>query len=194
MKIYLRTDLEQLDDKDVEELITELPEWRREQALKFKFLSGRRECATSYLLLCKALQDCYGITDKPLFGYRENGKPYLAEHPDIHFNMSHCRNAVICALNDSPIGVDIERRRQAKDELIRHTMNDEEIGKIKDSDDKDFAFTKLWTRKEAFVKLTGLGIQDNLKDILKTFDPSETIIETVEDEEKRYAYSIAYKK
>lgn len=194
MKIYIRTDLERMDEKEVETLIMELPEWRRKQAIRFKFLSGKCECATSYLLLCRALRECYGIEEKPRFGYLENGKPYLVGYPNIHFNLSHCKNAVVCAVSNSPIGVDIERKRHANDDLIRYTMNDEEIEQIDKSKDKDYAFTKLWTKKEAFVKLTGLGIQDNIKDILKNIDYSKIVIDTMENDEKLFAYSVAYRK
>ena len=41
----------------------------------------------------------------------ENGKPYIKDHPDIHFNISHTNGAIAVAFSDSPIGVDVEKIR-----------------------------------------------------------------------------------
>ena len=88
--------------------------------MKFKHEQGRKTCAAAYLLLCEGLRKEYGITEKPVFEYGEHGKPSIVGHPEICFNISHCREAVLCALSDKPIGVDIESIREYKDTLVHY--------------------------------------------------------------------------
>lgn len=150
-----------------EQLATDLlrlPSWRREQALQYKFFAGRRDCCLSYLLLCQALQEQYGIQDKPSFVIGEHGKPSLREYPHVHFNLSHCSHAIACVVSSSPVGIDVESTdRRVSDALIRHTMSPEEQALIRQ---EPLHFFRLWTQKEALVKLCGTGLQDNLHHLL----------------------------
>lgn len=175
-------------DFDLDEALSQLSAQRREQALRFKHEQGQRTCALAYLLLCEGLQKEYGITEKPLFEYGEHGKPVLVGHPDIHFNLSHCREAVVCYVNDQPVGIDVEAVRDYKESLARHTMNDEEMTLISASDNPALAFTRLWTMKEAVQKLSGRGLIDDMRNILKDL-PSE--LTTTISPDGRYVYSIA---
>ena len=181
--IYLDDDIRGFD---FEAALPQLSEQRREQALKFKHDQGRKTCAMAYLLLCRALREEYGLTEKPLFEYGEHGKPAIVGHPDIHFNVSHCREAVVCAVSDRPVGIDVESIREFKDSLVRYTMNDLELQRISQAERPEVAFIRLWTMKEAKLKLTGEGITNNLKDVL---DGSECF-QTVVNEEKGYIYSV----
>ena len=101
--IYLN---DRIFDFDFETALAELSDQRREQALRFKHELGQRTCVAAYLLLCEGLQKEYGITDKPVFDYGEHGKPFIMGHPEIHFNLSHCREAAICIIAEHPVGID----------------------------------------------------------------------------------------
>lgn len=165
-----------------------LSEQRRLQALKFKHEQGRKTCAMAYLLLCEALRQEYGITELPVFEYGEHGKPFIVGHPDIHFNFSHCSEAVICVVSNRPVGVDVESIREYRDSLVRYTMNDQEVQQIESAERPDVEFIRLWTMKEAVLKLSGRGIVDDLKHVLTDTKTSE--LTTVVDPEVRYVYSI----
>lgn len=190
--VLLDDTIEQIDEAAVEQLLTQLPDWRREQAMRFKHLAGKRECAASYLLLCKALREKHGITQPPHFVIGSHGKPSLLEHPHLHFNLSHCRSAVLCAVSQHAIGVDVERCRPFKEALVRHTMNDEELAQIMQGQDPSMEFTKLWTAKEAVVKLTGKGLTHDITDILVQARHEDIHIDTVCLPHLSLAYSIAY--
>ena len=181
--IYLNDDIAGFD---IEAALPLLSDQRREQTLKFRHELGRKTCAAAYLLLCEGLQREYGITERPLFDYGEHGKPFIVGHPDIHFNISHCREAVLVAVSDRPVGADVECIREYKDSLVRYTMNDAEIARIEQSDHPDRTFIHLWTMKEAKLKLSGRGITDHMKDVL---DGTEDFL-TVVNEKKGYIYSI----
>ena len=175
-----------IDDIDWEVSLPLLSEQRREQVLRFKHILGRRTCVAAYLLLRKALLEVYGITEKPIFEYGEHGKPSIIGHPEIHFNLSHCKEAVICVVSNHPIGVDVESVREYKESLARYSMNAEEFKQILNASRPDVAFTRLWTMKEALVKMRGTGISNHMKDVLS--QPAH--ITTVESEDLRYVYSV----
>ena len=180
---------DRLMELDLDEALVMLSEQRREIAMRFKHDLGRRTCIAAYLLLCQALREEYGISEKPVFEYGEHGKPSIAGHPDIHFNLSHCREAAACYVSRRPVGIDIEAVRQVSPSLVSYTMNDEEQQLIAGSQQPDVEFMRLWTRKEALLKMTGHGIDNNLKDVLSTH-PEADISTTVSDD-GRYIYSVA---
>ena len=181
--IYLN---DALSDFDFEAALPLLSEQRREQALKFKHEQGRKACAAAYLLLREGLRREYGITEPPVFEYGEHGKPVLAGLPHIHFNMSHCREAVACVLSDRPVGIDIESIREYKEPLARYTMNDAELQQILTAERPDVAFIRLWTMKEAVLKRSGEGLRNDMKTVLTGLEDVKTVVH----EEKGYVYSV----
>lgn len=189
--ILLDDKLEAIDEAALQPLLDLLPEWRRQQALRFRHLAGRRECTVSYLLLCQLLREHHGIDEAPRFVIGEHGKPTLADYPHLHFNISHCRCAALCAVDERPVGVDVERVRPVRDDLLHYTMNADEIRVIKDCAQQDVAFTQLWTRKEAVCKLLGTGIGNNLRDILLQAADRGVLLETTLAADGRYAYTVA---
>jgi len=180
-----------LTEAQTEQLISILPPWRRDIALRYKHLQGRRECAAGYVELLRGLRLRFGIGGMPAFDYNEHGKPTLREHPDIHFSISHCREAVGCYVSDQPCGLDIESIRTAKEDLVRHTMNEKEAKTIFSSPRPDVAFTRLWTQKEALLKLKGTGIIDNLHHVLSPENLNGIRLETTENLYRGYIFTIA---
>ena len=211
MRISIIENLDSITSEELEAAIARLPQWRREQAMRFKHEQGRKECTYSYLLLCKLLKEEYGIEEQPAFVYGEHGKPSLSfanSYPSntshsslpshlsrpsssstIHFNLSHCRKAVACVVSDSEVGIDVECFGRYKDSLARHICNDEELARIALSPSPDTEFTRLWTQKEAVVKLTGRGIDDDLKNLLIKYN--NVSLKTEVFPKKGYAVSVA---
>ena len=109
-------------------------------------------------------------------------------HPDIHFNLSHCREAVACVVSRWPVGIDVESVSRYKEALVNYTMNDYEQAQIAAAERPDAAFTRLWTMKEARMKLTGEGITNNLKTVLD--DSCNWRFTTVERLEQNYIYTL----
>ena len=162
-KLFIDSDIHNFN---LQEALGEISASRREKALKFKHEQGQRECVLAYLLLKRALMEVYGIEGNPEMVEQEGGKPMLKDHPEIHFNLSHCKSAVACVIGDEPVGVDIDRIRNYNAQLARHTMNDNELQEIENNADEARAFIRLWTKKEALLKLTGEGIRSDLKSVL----------------------------
>ncbi len=159
-------DISDFGSSEIEALLSLLPVWRREKALAFKHEVDTRESVLSFALLMFKLEREYGITGNLEFDYTEHGKPLLRNYPDIHFNLSDCRNAVACVTGDSPVGIDVERRGRYRDVLARHVLNGEELALVLGAEDRDGKFLEYWTRKEALLKLTGSGLSGDMKDVL----------------------------
>ena len=178
--------MEEATDEEVQCLLPLVSAQRREQALRYKHTFGQFCCLKSWLLL----QQLIGEVED--FEYNEHGKPFLPNEP--FFSISHCKEGIAVAIDDHPIGIDIEAIRHADDDLIARTMNELEQSKIKNQKSKiesDREFTRLWTQKEAIVKAQGVGIQ-SFEQLQTIIDNRESNIETFEKE--KYIYSIAYGK
>ena len=187
MLIYFYRNADKLSTEHLESLVASMPPQQQEIIGRTK--SHRQKCAQAiaYTMLCHALKKQRRAIDSPwdsiirfrnellttrhlkrnapIWAFGKNGKPYITNYTGIHFNISHCKEAVAIGISNSEIGIDIEGRRQFSDTLIERAFSEEEKAIIKDSDDQQKEFACIWTRKEAWFKYTGTGI---LMDHLKT--------------------------
>lgn len=161
--IYLFNELSLINEENIENLLELLPPGRKERALKHRFLSGKVACVMAYLLFLYGYREIYGKTDTPEFELEENGKPYIASHPDIYFNISHCSGAVACVFADSPVGIDIQECRKVTPSHIRKICTEAETESIMASQNPIDEFCKIWTIKEAVSKCSGEGIFKSLR-------------------------------
>ncbi len=121
-------------------------------------------CAV-YLLLRYALFREYGIEEAPVFVIGEHEKPFLRDHPDIYFNLSHCKTAVCCILSDNNTAIDINDIRSVNGAVIRRVCSEKEQNEISLSDRPELCFMEYWTRKECYSKLTGIGMTMDFRKI-----------------------------
>lgn len=143
-------------------------------------------------LLSYALKNEFNIDfSEVMIKFGEHGKPML-KGGFPHFNISHCKGMVVCALADCPVGVDIEGKRNITEPLLKKVCGEEELFYVKRgaglekfpfwkeneqkrtnvllsdnsvSEGQILNFLKIWTLKESFLKMTGKGITTDLKDV-----------------------------
>ena len=196
VQILIDDDMSRCTAEEVAQLLPKVSVQRREQALRYKHVFGQYCCLRSWMMLNELMSE--GISELVSeWEYNEYGKPSFRLSPltsHLHFSISHCKEAIAVVVADEPVGIDIEGLRHASDELIEQVMNEEEKERVKSQKsrvERDRAFTRLWTKKEAVLKAQGTGIQsfEQLKDVLKQ---SAFSIQTIEKE--KYIYSIAYGK
>ena len=210
LRLMVFDDMSQCTDNEVERLLPLVSAQRREVALRFRFTFGRYTCLKSYVMLQQLVQEILAETDErwlPLqqrlkewnghFEYNEHDKPFMQSRlggriEEVDFSISHCKNAIAVALYDRPVGVDVERFRHAEEALLERTMNPEEQAEVRFAADPAEAFTRLWTRKEAVLKLRGTGLVDNLHDVLlPTPELPAITLKTMVNREKRYVWTVA---
>ena len=155
--VYIFDRLDQYTDEVYEKHLSSLPTCRREKALQYKKLDDRKRSVLAFVLLQHALCEEYGITEVPEFVYNEFGKPSLPNLP-IHFSLSHCKDAVACAVSDYNIGIDVESIVPYNPDVARKACTADELKMLEQSSNKDVEFIKLWTVKEAISKYEGMGL------------------------------------
>ena len=145
-------------------------EVRREAAARFRLRADQLRCLAGEALLGHALGELHGLDGTTLRWERDpGGKPRLASHPAVHFNLSHSGPWVLCAVHEGPVGIDVEED-WATDPLPAATiMSPEEFqhyASLPATARRTFFF-RLWTLKESFLKAlgTGLGVDP------RTFSP-----------------------
>jgi len=134
-----------LGEEGYQQLIGLLSPQRRERLDRTrKEKHGQVLCA--YGLLRLALQESCGLQSIPSIACAEERKPYFPDKADIHFSLSHTEGAVMVAVCDRAVGVDLERRRTASAALVRG---------IGAADQENFWNT--WVAREAIAKCRGRG-------------------------------------
>ncbi len=123
-----------------------------------KLLSVGAELLRNYALFQNGINP-----DKTEFVKNENGKPYIKGN-GLYFNISHSGEYVICGVSDKEIGCDIQKITSINEKVIKKCLDQGEIKALEKETDKNKAFTKLWAKKESYVKATGKGIKSGLKD------------------------------
>ncbi|MCX6235138.1 MAG: 4'-phosphopantetheinyl transferase superfamily protein [Bacteroidetes bacterium] len=96
--------------------------------------------------------------------YTEKGKPFFRDHQDIHFNISHSGQWVVCAVSSAPVGIDVEEIRPYKLKIAERFFTKEEFSDLmkKNEDDRVHYFFELWTLKESYLKALGKGLTKTL--------------------------------
>lgn len=184
--IYLYENLAEYSDESYLKHLNSLPVWRREKALQYKKLDDRKRSVLAFVLLQRALREEYGITEVPEFVYNELGKPSLPNLP-IHFSLSHCKDAVACAVSDNNIGIDVESIVPYNPDVARKVCTAGELKMLEQSSNKDVEFIKLWTVKEAISKYEGMGLSLPFTEI----DASKYAVHTNMFKSKKLVLSMA---
>jgi 4'-phosphopantetheinyl transferase len=96
-----------------------------------------------------------------------NGKPFLPQAPNWHLSVSHTGDWVVLAVDQVPVGVDVEQinPRFIIDDLIPTVLSQTEQQAMTLHPDSHSFFYELWTRKETLVKATGIGVTDEFVNI-----------------------------
>lgn len=198
MYYRINDDLSDISEDSLNDILSRLPQWRQDVVMRYKHFSKRRESAMAFSLLTDILREEYAISQEIHFAFGEHGKPSLSGCEGIFFNMSHCKEAVACAVSEQEVGIDIESLGRYKQSLAEHTLSAEELSLLSHASfdglspeaSKDLLFTILWTKKEAVLKLLGTGITDSLTNILSLY--TETIdFNTIINIPKKYVCTIA---
>lgn len=159
--IVIKTD--NIDYTAVEPYLSFVTPARRAVVTKKASDSDKVQSLIAGLLLRSELSKRTGTPFKKIsFVKGPHGKPYI-KGGDVQFSVSHTKGAVCVALadaEDGEIGVDIERcDRRVSDRIKERTLSENE--QMFAYNDK--GFLRIWVKKEAFLKRTGIGVATDLK-------------------------------
>lgn len=155
----------------IEERILSLDEKKR--AERFHFERDRRRFIACRAVLRRILGRYLGSPPSELrIHYGTNGKPAIADLPptkDLRFNLSHSHELALYAFTlNEEIGVDLEYRRALSDadRIVERFFSKKEYASLQtlSEDQREEAFFNGWTRKEAYLKALGKGLQKPLNE------------------------------
>jgi len=113
------------------------------------------------------------------FSHGPFGKPAVSagrEQPSLRFNLSHsCDLALIALGRKREVGIDLERVRShfGGEEIAKRYFSPIEVSELRTvpSNLQSEAFFLCWTRKEAYIKATGKGLQTPLDGFTVSLTP-----------------------
>lgn len=141
-------------------LMSLVPKEKTDKLSRFK---KKEDCCRSLaaeLLIRVVLVEKTRLKNRDIhFGYNAYGKPFLMDYP-LNFNLSHAGNWIVCAIDETPIGIDIEEMKQIDLNIAKRFFSNIEWMKLvqEPEEDKLDYFYNLWTLKESYIKNVGLGL------------------------------------
>ena len=119
----------------------------------------------------------------PKIQYGPKGKPYVKENrwngKPFYYNLSHSGNLVACVISDAEVGIDVQ---ECKDigflQMAGKYYAPEEVSFMVQcpQDECKREFYRLWTRKEAYGKMTGEGVAGYLGKVV----PDDVVIKEID--------------
>lgn len=139
-------------------------EERRARIERARNNATKAELLCAELLRDHALSEVFGIKDVKVT-LNEYEKPYLTDHPDKFFNLSHSGRAIVCTVSDVECGVDVENASRPHDlmGIAGRFFSTMEQSAVMMSPNPTEAFCRLWTIRESYVKMRGTGFSMGLK-------------------------------
>jgi len=136
----------------------------RAQAARFVFERDRVRFSIAHTALRDILSRYTGEDASAIVIHTaEKGKPYLADHPEIRFNLSHSGCwAMVAVTRGREVGVDIEciRADRSSEDIAKRFFAPAEVRALNGTPEHSRvqAFFACWSRKEAYIKARGEGL------------------------------------
>lgn len=165
MKYYI-TEISSFSEKKQNEFFSFLDKEKRAEYLSSSNENRKKSILLSQGFAKEKIAEEFSLDKKDIiFSVTQAGKPYCKSHRDIYFSLSHSGNFLALAISDRDVGIDIEKIRNAKESLVSRVCCDNEKKMIFSDEYPDKKFTEIWTRKEAYLKALGTGIDRELTSI-----------------------------
>lgn len=171
---WVKFDINHLPDKDYQKWYSLMHDEKKHRINKMHLYDDKKRSIAAEMLAKTTIGKYLDIPAEHIeIVQSNNGKPYAVNF-NIEFNVSHCEEIVVCAINNTPVGIDIERIRPISPKVAKKffTIAEQEyiLGKTPCAEDYDTEFNDVqlkrffecWTAKEAYLKYTGEGLTDNL--------------------------------
>jgi len=151
----------------------------RDRAARFYFEPDRRRFVVARAAMRSVLAGYLNVqAERISFQHGPCGKPWIAANA-LRFNGSHSGNwALLAVSSDQELGVDVERVDSARADrgLARRFFAPAEVTELENLpvSERVRGFFNCWTRKEAFIKATGEGLQRPLDSFQVSLGPRRT--------------------
>lgn len=182
-------------------------EEKRSKLVNIKNREYQLQTILAEVLLRVILCTHFGFTNENIVLERDaNGKPYL-KNELVHFNISHSESLVAVAVSDRDVGVDLEKIRDVNVKLVDRYFTKKEREYISvNLPDWQTRFFEVWTKKEAILKMSGVGLRVKLNELetedcttVKTFNLDGFVLSVCGEDQNinilnnEYCQTIIYK-
>ncbi|GAB4141107.1 MAG: 4'-phosphopantetheinyl transferase superfamily protein [Planctomycetota bacterium] len=139
-----------------------LSDAERSRASRLHVRDHQRRFSISHGAMRSILADYVDSDPRGLeFRVGPRGKPYLRDHKELFFNLSHSSQIALLALAPAEVGVDLERIRPLENlaDIAARQFSAAECARIRELEGEARlrGFYRVWTCKEAFIKALGGG-------------------------------------
>jgi len=150
-----------LHNDEYAKLIPLVSEAKAARLARFRRFEDSQRSLLGDILARYAISLKSGIQNKDLvFDENEYGKPLLKRPCTVHFNISHSGSWVACALDDAPVGIDIEETGPADLAIAQRFFSKNEYSLLisTPTEMQQEQFYRIWTLKESYIKALGHGL------------------------------------
>ena len=144
---------------DVESLSALLPEERQEKIRRLRRGQDKVNSLFTGLLIKKRLSEILRLPDADRYiRYGRYGKPVLIHPARGYFSVSHSGGMIGFVFSGMPVGIDVESFGRYNLRIAGRFFRQPEQESVENAEDPSAAFCRIWTAKEAFLKMTGSGL------------------------------------
>jgi 4'-phosphopantetheinyl transferase len=156
------------EEKVLGRLESSLSPEEKARADRFHFVNDRNRFVVARGLLRELLGKYLRQAPPDLeFSYGQHGKPSLSGRnasSGLCFNLSHSAGLVVYAIaRERNLGIDVEhvRPESAGEDIAKRYFSVREVSELQTlpPEERVQGFFHCWTRKEAYLKATGMGLQ-----------------------------------
>lgn len=171
-----------LSDIEVNAVLPLLPDQRRRRITACRREADRQALAGAGWLLQTALRQWGVEPEQQVFTQNRWGKPQLEGAGMPQFSLSHGGGWAVCAVADTPVGVDVEAPRCTM-AVARRWFHENELHAAENLTPEAQADTllRIWTAKEAFLKALGRGLTLPLDSFLVRLEPRAALLQNYSD-------------
>lgn len=153
--------------ENIEDLFNKLPQSLVQSVNRYKNVDDRLGRMTSKILLEILVRKIFPHQNFfwELYKIDSFSKPYF-DGLDVSFNASHTDGLVtVCAVRSGQCGIDTESIKPLDIDIYRDFLHPKESEWLTQQEDQLLSFYKIWVKKEAGLKASGLGITEELERI-----------------------------
>lgn len=194
--LILKKNINTLSDKEYSFYLSLMTSKKQKEIAAYRFEEDKKRSVCGYMLALKALSEFLNEDESEIkISYQKNGKPVCDK---AFLSIAHAGDYAVCAVSALPVGIDAENAnrkvtlkaamRVCTENEMNYIFGEPTFNEMKEYDkNTKLRFLEVWTKKEAFGKMTGEGINYDMKNTdvshIKTRRDGELIISVTEKAE-----------
>ena len=176
-----------LDEEYFQQLLSRIDIEKQKRIKRFRKWEDGHRTLMADLLVRYLVMEKLDIPNHDIhFSTNSFNKPLLKSIDHFHFNCAHSGRWVVCAIDNAPVGIDVEKKKAVDLDIAKRFFSTEEYDTLMNQDESERGnhFFLLWTLKESYLKAIGKGLHQSLssftirfyeKDKMKLYAGDETV-------------------